>query len=229
MHVLILLIAPALFWAAYHYYHDRHQPEPLHYLFLTYVLGIGAGYLGALGYEGLGYLGLDVDVFELAQHNKFGLLLYSVFVIGVEEEVIKFLPFWFICIRLRHFDETIDGIIYASFIALGFATYENYHYLQILNGYEAIGRAVASPLVHILFASIWGYLCSRALMNNKPLWPAALGGVALAAVVHGLYDFAALSLTLWVHIVPPIILLLIWAWRMHLLQRLQQAFHNEKN
>lgn len=58
-------------------------------------------------------------------------------------------------------------------------------------------------------------------MRNKPLWPAALVGTTLAAVVHGLYDFAALSLTLWVHIVPPIILLLIWAWRMHLIKWLQ--------
>jgi len=224
MHALILLFAPALFWAGYHYYHDRHQPEPLHYLFLTYGLGIGAGYLGTLGYQALAYIGLDVDVFDLALHNRLGLLLYSVFVIGVEEELIKFLPFWFICIRLQHFDEPIDGIIYASFIALGFATYENYHYLQILNGYEAIGRAVASPMVHILFSSIWGYLCSRAIMRNKPLWPAALIGVALAAVVHGLYDFAVLSLTMWVHIAPPIILLLIWAWRMHLLKRLQNKY-----
>jgi len=221
MHILILLFAPALFWAAYHYYHDRHKPEPLHYLFLAYGLGIGAGYLSTLGYQGLDHMGLDADVFELAKHNKLGLLLYSVFVIGVVEELIKFLPFWIICMRLHHFDEPIDGIIYASFIALGFATYENYHYLQILKGYEAIGRAFASPLVHILFSSIWGYLCSRAIMNNKSLWPAALIGLALAAVVHGLYDFAALSLTLWVHIVPPIILLLIWAWRIRLIKRLQ--------
>lgn len=221
MKVLILLIAPALFWAAYHYYHDRHKPEPLHYLFLTYVLGIGTGYLGTLGYQGLAYIGLDYNVFELAEHNKFGLLIYSVFVIGVVEESIKFLPFLIITIRLHHFDEPIDGIIYASFIALGFATWENYHYLQILDGYEAVGRAVASPMVHILFSSIWGYLCSRAIMRNKSLWPAALIGVSLAAVVHGLYDFAALSLTLWVHIAPPIILLLIWAWRMRTIKRLQ--------
>jgi RsiW-degrading membrane proteinase PrsW (M82 family) len=221
MHFLIILFAPVLFWAAYHYYHDRHKPEPLHYLFLTYVLGIGAGYLSTLGYQGLTYIGLDVDVFDLAQNNKLGLLLYSVFVIGVEEELIKFLPFWLICIRLHHFDEPIDGIIYASFIALGFATHENYYYLQILHGLEAIGRAAASPLVHILFSSIWGYFCSRAIMRKKPLWPAALMGVALAAVVHGLYDFAALSLTPWVHIAPPIIMLLVWAWRMYLIKKLQ--------
>ena len=223
MQLLILLIAPALFWAAYHYYHDRHQPEPLHYLFLTYGLGIAAGYLSSLGYQGLAHVGLNANVFDLAQHNKLGLLLYSVLVIGVQEELIKFLPFWLVCIRLQHFDEAIDGIIYASFIALGFATYENYRYLQVLTGYEAVGRAVASPLVHILFSSIWGYLCSRAIMRNKPLWPAALLGLMLAAVAHGLYDFAALSLTRWVHIAPPIILLLIWAWRMHLIRRLQKS------
>lgn len=227
MPVLILLIAPALFWAAYHYYHDRHQPEPFHYLLLTYVLGIGAGYLSTLGYQGLAHLGLDYNVFDLAENNKLGLLLYSVLVIGVVEEVIKFLPFVLICIRLRHFDESMDGIIYASFIALGFATYENYHYLQILSGYEALGRAVASPLVHVLFSSIWGYLYGRAIIRNKQLWPAALIGVASAAMVHGLYDFATLSLTVWVSIAPPIIILCIWVWRMRLIKRLQERTKNK--
>ena len=72
MHVLILLFAPALFWAAYHYYHDRHKPEPLHYVFLTYVLGIGAGYLGTFGYQGLAYIGLDYDVFSDQIHHRDG-------------------------------------------------------------------------------------------------------------------------------------------------------------
>jgi len=142
-------------------------------------------------------------------------------VIGVIEELVKFIPFWLIGMRLHHFDEPIDGIVYASFVALGFASYENWYFLPELEGGAAVARAFASPLVHVMFASIWGYACSRAKIEGRPLLPAALAGLALAALLHGLYDFVAIGLALWVHIVPPAIILAIWIWRMRLIRRLQ--------
>jgi RsiW-degrading membrane proteinase PrsW (M82 family) len=221
MKLLLALIAPALFWAAYHYYKDRHQPEPMLNLLLTYGLGIGAGYLGLHAYAALELAGLRYDAYHLAETSRLGLFLYAVGVIGVIEELVKFIPFWLIGMRLHHFDEPIDGIVYASFVALGFASYENWYFLPELEGGAAVARAFASPLVHVMFASIWGYACSRAKIEGRPLLPAALAGLALAALLHGLYDFVAIGLALWVHIVPPAIILAIWIWRMRLIRRLQ--------
>lgn len=222
MKILTLIIAPTLFWAAYHYYKDRHQPEPISNLLLTYGLGIAAGYLGIHAYTALEFVGLRYDAFELAENNRLGLFFYSIFVIGVIEETVKFIPFFLVGMRLHHFDEAIDGIIYASFVALGFATYENLYYLPHLQGAELFARAITSPLVHVMFASIWGYTCSRAQMRNRPLLPAAFSGLALAAAAHGIYDFAAIGLSAWVHIVPPVIILSIWIWRMHLIRHLNK-------
>jgi RsiW-degrading membrane proteinase PrsW (M82 family) len=42
--------------------------------------------------------------------------------------------------RFRAFDEDLDGIIYASFIAMGYATMENLHNLEYLTKNEAIAR-----------------------------------------------------------------------------------------
>lgn len=227
LRLLLLLLAPALFWAAYHRYKDRHRPEPVRNLLLSYGLGIGAGLLVVRIYQALDLVGLRFDAYELAQSNPMGLFLYAVLVIGVVEELVKFVPFWLIGMRLHHFDEPIDGIIYASFVALGFATYENIHYLQLMKGTEAVMRAIASPLVHVMFASIWGYACSRAQMAGGALLPAALGGLALAALAHGLYDFAALGLGRWVHIAPPAVILTLWIWRLHLIRRLQARWLEE--
>jgi RsiW-degrading membrane proteinase PrsW (M82 family) len=61
----------------------------------------------------LGWLGFRFDAYELAQSDTFGFLLYSVLVIGVVEETVKFLPFWLVVMRISHFDERVDGLIYA--------------------------------------------------------------------------------------------------------------------
>ncbi|WP_455199977.1 PrsW family intramembrane metalloprotease [Kaarinaea lacus] len=222
MKILTLIIAPTFFWAAYHYYKDRHQPEPIANLLLTYGLGIAAGYLGLHAYVSLELVGLRFNAYELAENNRLGLFFYSIFVIGVIEEVVKFIPFWLIGMRLHHFDEPIDGIIYASFVALGFATYENFYYLPHLQGTELVARAITSPLIHVMFASIWGYTCSRAQMRNRPLIPAAISGLAIAITAHGLYDFITIGLSEWLRIFPPVIILSIWIWRMRVIRRLQK-------
>jgi RsiW-degrading membrane proteinase PrsW (M82 family) len=71
-----------------------------------------------------------------------------------------------------------------------------------------------------MFASIWGYTCSRTTLRGRRRLPAALGGLGLAAVLHGIYDFFAIGMTPWVHVAPPLIILAIWIWRMRLMRRL---------
>lgn len=80
------------------------------------------------------------------------MLAYAIFAIGPIEEFSKLLPFVVIVLRLKAFDEPMDGIIYASFIALGYAASENLYYLQFLTPWEAAARGFAGPVVHILFA-----------------------------------------------------------------------------
>ena len=215
-----LLLAPIAFWAMFHYYKDRYRPEPVLNLILLYVLGVAAGHLCPYAYAGLDWFGLRFDAYELAASNPPGLLLYALTVIGLLEELVKFVPFWLVGMRLHAFDEPVDGIIYASFVALGFATAENFAYLSTTDGWPAVARALATPIVHCLFASIWGYTCSRARMSGKPLLPAAFVGLVIAAAAHGLYDFAAIWGGDWVALLPPLIVLVIWMWRMVLIKRL---------
>lgn len=220
MHLIALIAGPTLFWGAYHWYKDRHRPEPAGYLLLSYGLGIAGGVLASQGYHLLDQLGLRYDPFTLAHQNLSALLAYAVFGIGLIEELAKFLPFWLIGIRHHHFDEPIDGIIYASFGALGFASHENLYYLPWMVGWEGLGRGIASPLVHVMFASIWGYAVGRAHCRGRPVLPAAAAGLLLAALVHGVYDFFAIGLPEWAGIGAAGVIAAVWLWRMRLIRRL---------
>ena len=116
------------------------------------------------------------------------------------------------------FDEKIDGFVYASYIALGFATYENLFYLPLLEGVELWGRALASPLIHTMFASIWGYTLALAVMENRSVTAALVSGVAVSAILHGLYDFMVFDPIL--RPVGALLVLSIWIWRIRTIERL---------
>ena len=220
--LITVAIAPALFWAGYHYYKDRHRPEPLGNLVLVYLLGIAAGWLGSQAYRGLEVLGLRYDAYALAETSLPGLFVYAILVIGLLEEGVKFLPFLFVALRLEHFDEPVDGIIYASFIGLGFATYESVHYLAYLDGPEALARGIAAPLVHVMFASIWGYTTGMAKLRGGPVWPAALLGLGIASLAHGCFDFLTIGLPAWWRVLAAALVLTVWLWRMRLIRTLHQ-------
>lgn len=217
--LLITLGVPTLFWAGYHYYRDRRQPEPLLQTGCTFLLGIGAGALGQGMYSALPAVGLWFDPYSLAETNRFGLLLYSVFGIGLIEEFAKFIPFLFLIRWLPAFDEPVDGIIYAAFIALGFASYENFFYLGFLTPSEQLGRGLTGPLIHVMFASLWGYTVGRAWLERRPLAPAVIKGLTAAVFLHGVYNFLIFEMSLWARLLAASIILAIWFWRMRLIER----------
>jgi RsiW-degrading membrane proteinase PrsW (M82 family) len=187
------IIAPAIFWILYFYYKDRFRPEPIVYLGLTYLFGIFTAYACARFYTILPVIGLPDDPsFMMGSHN-IQFLFYSIGVTGVVEELFKFLPFLVIIATFKCFDEKIDGIIYASVIALGFASYENMGYLVYMSGFELFGRAISSPLTHTIFSSIWGYTVGSARIHKKPILKATVTGILLAAFFHGLFNFFTTS------------------------------------
>jgi len=214
---------PVLFWGAYHYHKDRHLPEPAGNLLLAFGLGIAASFLSRSLYVGLGWVGLRYDALALADSNPLGLLAFSILAIGPIEEFAKLLPFVLIVLRFKAFDEPMDGIIYASFIALGYAAMENLHYLQFLTPWEAAARGFAGPVVHMLFASIWGFWIGCAYLGTRSIVVCGLEGFAIAAVLHGLYDFVVLLNPAWSLPVAASGILLLWIWRLRLLHALHLA------
>ena len=221
--LLLPIGVPVLFWAAYHYHKDRRLPEPIPHLLLALGLGMLAAGLSQSLYVGLGLLGLRFDAGELAATNTAGLLAYSLFVIGPIEEFAKLLPFLLVVLRFKNFDEPIDGIIYASFIGLGYAAIENWQYLDYLTPLEAAARGFASPVVHMVFASIWGHWIAREFVTGRSILAAALTGLAIAAGLHGIYDFLVIAKPQSALPLAALFILTIWLWRLKLMHDMHEA------
>lgn len=217
------IVLPVMFWAWYHYHKDRHLPEPIGHLLLAFALGVASFWLGKLLYAGLGLFDLRLDAYLLADTNRPALLVYALFAIGPIEEIAKLVPFVLVIIRLREFDEPLDGIIYASFIALGFAAMENIQYLQFVSSAEALARGFAGPVVHIVFASIWGYYIGRAWLRRRNLWQTVLLSLVATALLHGLYDYLVIALPIFALPASALLVLAIWLWRMFLIRDLHRA------
>ena len=173
-------------------------------------------------YLGLEPLGLRHDAVALADENPWGLLAYALLAIGPIEEIAKMLPFLVVVLRFRAFDEPLDGIIDASFIGLGYAATENFHYLDFLTPLESIARGFAGPVIHILFASIWAHWIASAWLVGKPIAGPAFRGGALAILAHGLYDFLVLLKPVSALPIAAAMIITIWIWRLRLMHRLHK-------
>jgi len=215
------MLLPVIFWAGYHYYKDRHLPEPLGHLALAFLLGIGSSYLATRLYQSLDFFNLRFDAFLLAESNPAALFAYAVGVIGPIEELAKLLPFLLVIIRFKEFDEPVDGIIYASFIALGYAAIENLQYVQMATTFEAAARSFAGPVVHMVFASIWGYYIGRAYLCKRRLAVVVVTSWLFASFVHGVYDFIVIALPASMLPIAALLIAGLWGWRLLLIRDLQ--------
>ncbi len=101
-------------------------------------------------------------------------------VVPVVEELLKFSMVALFVYRDKEFNEPMDGIVYATATALGFATLENIVYvfdLQTISSLFITGsiRAILSVPGHALFAVFWGYG-----LGIAKFMPPANGGVQLS-------------------------------------------------
>ena len=215
------IIAPAIFWICYFYYKDRFKPEPIQNLGLAYILGFAAGFICSRFYTLFPLIGITDYATVLMSGSRIEFLGYNLVFVGLVEEFFKYLPFTFIIIKFKEFDEKIDGIIYASVIALGFASFENLGYLTRLKGFELIGRAFASPLTHSIFASIWGYAVGAARIGKKSILKASVAGLLLASFIHGIFNFFTASSVL--RIISAVLILVFWIWRIKILEKEKSA------
>src|SRR4051794_8649287 len=90
--------------------------------------------------------------------------------------------------RSKHFDEPVDGLVYASSAALGFACIENAITLRGNPiGWIWVARTAVALPAHVFFACMWGYALGRVktIKRPGPLFPVAW---LVATAAHGLYS-----------------------------------------
>jgi RsiW-degrading membrane proteinase PrsW (M82 family) len=218
LEIAAAILAPAAFWIGYFYYKDRFQPEPLPNLIFSFGLGFVFGFLCYEFYallEGAGILPQFLAVLRQSTRTQF--FSYSVVFVGLVEETFKYLPFVLVVLRFRAFDEPIDGIVYAAALAIGFASFENLGYLPSMRGLAFLGRAVASPLTHTVFSSIWGYAVGRAWLAKRSILGPSIIGLSLAGLAHGLFNYLTFSHAL--RFLSALLVLVLWIWGIRTLEK----------
>ncbi|GAB4370770.1 MAG: PrsW family glutamic-type intramembrane protease [Acidobacteriota bacterium] len=182
----------AVLWLLYFDLKDRLAPEPRRLIVIAFGLGALATLPALAAYRLAPVLGLPAD----PGVDPGGALRYCLLTVGPVEEFAKFLGALVVW-RWKAFDEWIDGVLYVAALSIGFATAENLVYASFLGPVEQLARALASPLVHALFAAPVGWALGWARVRRPP--PALAGlavgvALALASLLHGLYDFALIGL-----------------------------------
>jgi protease PrsW len=98
-------------------------------------------------------------------------------------------------VRRRKVDSITDGIVYAGWIAAGFALVENVEYFQFAAAEGAllatvVMRGVLAPFAHPLFTLWIGVGIGRAVVRGRNPVLGALPGFVLAVVLHGAWNGA---------------------------------------
>ena len=72
----------------------------------------------------------------------------------------------------------------------------------------------------MLFASIWGYWIARAILADQSVLRAGMVGFAIAATLHGLYDFMVLLKPYSALPCAALLVLVVWIWRLKVMREL---------
>src|SRR5688572_14046496 len=110
--------ASAGVWIAYFRWKDKAHPEPRTMVLLGVIGGAIAVGAALLGYGTVELLGRRVEWATLVE-GTVSAAIADALLIGAVEECAKLLPVVLIARFSAHFDEVLDGIVYAGFAAVG--------------------------------------------------------------------------------------------------------------
>ena len=184
---------PSLLWLGYFRARDSQELEPRP---LVVALFLG-GALVAAPVSGLVIdLARATGVGEAPGFDRFGgaRLVSAFLVVGLGQELVKYLVVRYSVYPLPEVSHPVDGLIYATAVGLGFATYRS-HELLAAQGDAVVlsvgaARVVTTTLAHASFASVLGLALGWAkFWPSGPLRRGLVlgGGLALATLLNGAF------------------------------------------
>lgn len=185
-------IVPALILLMKIYRLDRLEREPISLLASLLFLGILSTALASVS-EQVGDLGLSFFLPEA--HLAYAVILYFG-IVAFSEEGFKYLLLKKRTWNSPHFNCQFDGVVYAVFVSLGFALWENIAYVLRFGMETAVARAMTAIPGHAcfgVFMGAWyGVAKRRELMGDaEGSKRSRFFALLVPAFLHGLYDYIA--------------------------------------
>jgi RsiW-degrading membrane proteinase PrsW (M82 family) len=172
--LVILALLPGLSIALFIYKKDIYEKEPPGQLLKAFFLGSLSVIIAAIIEMALGKSSSFVEAF---------------FYISLTEELCKYLILIVFFYRKPLFNEPYDGIVYAGFISLGFATLENLFYVLEKGVAVALIRMFLSVPAHAIFGVVMGFFVGGAKFFRGKRGTFLGLGLLSAVFLHGLYDY----------------------------------------
>ncbi len=187
----IMAIAPAIFLVWYYYRQDKEKPEPKGLITKIFFIGF-ASIIPAIIIE----LIFDAVAKSTASLPILYYFIKAFIVAGFIEESLKLFIVKKFVYNDIHFDEVMDGIVYAIMASMGFACFENVLYVLDGGWSVALLRAFTAVPLHAVTAGIMGYYIGKAKFteNAEDENSLIIKGLLVAVFIHGLYDFILFSM-----------------------------------
>ena len=191
--LIIIAVLPALILLGFIYMRDRKEKPPVKLMVLLLALGAGTIIPAAIA-EFIGQL----IVAQTDTDHQTMLLVLCFLVIGIVEELGKYLVTVCTTWKSREFQHSYDGVIYMVCASLGFAILENILYVASGGIGTGILRAFTAIPLHCTVGVIMGalyakgreaaYAGDRAGMIGFMAW-----AYIVSVFIHGLYDYLVMA------------------------------------
>lgn len=188
--LIYLAILPSIIIGFLIYRSDRCEKEPIGQLIKAFIFGVLSAILVIFVTFLLGIN--EIEVTELSSY--FEIFLYSFFCVALIEEGCKLLFSGLFLRKNNNFDYFFDGIVYSTFVSLGFATLENIIYAMVGGLQAIIIRAIFTVPAHAFFGIAMGINLSLVkeskIKNDKNSLKTYLFlSLLIPSLLHGFFDF----------------------------------------
>ena len=187
--LLLLTVVPALSILLLFVFLDKFV-EPKKYIIATFALGtliIGPLYM----FDDFVFLIKGSEI----EYSPFTRAFFSA---AFLEEVLKFCVLFFFCVRLTHFNEPMDGIVYGTVASLGFALYENIFYVYGAENFSeslsiAYVRALTAVPSHAFGGVIMGFFIGKHYFRKHENKINIYLALIVPIILHGFYDWTLME------------------------------------
>ncbi len=185
----IAAVLPAIVLLRYIYRHDRIEKEPPALLISLLLNGVLSAFAAIL----LESVGMWILPRLVPADTSLYYILLAFLVVAVSEEGAKLFFLKRRSWNEPNFNYMFDGIVYAVFVSLGFAAFENIKYVFNYGLSVAFSRAFLAVPAHMAFAVFMGIFYGRARCHASRGNAAAAksnlaAGFLSAVLLHGFYD-----------------------------------------
>ena len=190
---ILAAVLPAVILLRYIYRHDTVEKEPPGLLARLLLMGVASALCSGM----LELVGQTVLNRLVSPSSPYYAVILAFLVVALVEEGTKLLFLYRTTWRNPNFNYRFDGIVYAVFVSLGFAAFENIQYVLHYGLSVALPRALFAIPGHMSFAVFMGVFYGRAKLCEA--WGDSRGcrwyllrAYGTAVLLHGFYDACAM-------------------------------------